>query len=98
MPKRFRFIMQYAVLTQFSIHSMQSTIEPEIFGLCSICNVVNGVLTAPWVMTVLNIKTLPKLYLSRLGKPYHDIPPFKCMRYFNFGRITKLYLKQQAVR
>jgi hypothetical protein len=32
-------------------------------------NVGNGVLTAPWVMTVLNIKTLPRLYLSRLGKP-----------------------------
>jgi hypothetical protein len=32
-------------------------------------NVGNGVLTAPWVMTVLNIKTLPRLYLSRLSKP-----------------------------
>ena len=32
-------------------------------------NVGNGVMTAPWVMTVLNTKTLPTLYLSRLGKP-----------------------------
>ena len=35
----------------------------------SMPNVGNGVLTAPWVVTILNTKTLPKLYLSRLGKP-----------------------------
>ena len=39
-------------------------------------NVGYTVLTDTIVLTERNIKTLPKLHLSRLGKPQHDILPF----------------------
>ena len=63
--------------------SIKSTMNLPMFQ--GSANVGNGILTTPWVMTVLNIKTLPRLYLSRLS--------FKCMCCFNFGRTTKLLLK-----